>query len=373
VGTEQAERNYQGKRVCVFAQGLPGGGAERALVNLMRAFVRLGIDVDLLLTHRVGDYLAQLPPEVNVIDFGTRIPRSSVGVLVAYLKSTRPDALISAIANANVVAIVSRWIAGVPTRVGVGVHNTLSQRLHEHKSLRKRILVKSIGWFYPRADLIACCSGGVADDLADVTHIPRSKLDVIYNPVVTDELFAKAKEPVDHPWLADGQPPVILSVGRLSPEKDQLMLVDAFAKLRARRSCRLMIVGKGPEQDKIEARISKLGIAGDVALPGFTSNPYAYMAKAAVLALSSRTEGLPTALIEAIACGTQVVATDCKSGPREILDGGKYGRLVPVGDADAFADALDEALDSDTPPPAEAWRPYTDTASAQRFCEALLG
>lgn len=364
---------YERKRICIFAQTLAGGGAERALVNLMHQFVKRGIAVDLLLTTRAGEYLSLVPPEVTITDLQTGIPRTSVGALAAYLKSVRPDGMISAIANASIVALVARRVAGVPTRVGVSVQNTLSAELRGHKDLRSRVLNRSLRWFYPWADLIACVSTGVADDLAEVTGIDRAKIDVVYNPVITDDLFVRAKEPIDHPWFAEGQPPVILSVGRLAPQKDQTVMIEAFGKLRRRRPCRLMILGQGDERAKLEALIAELGIGDDVSLPGFASNPYAYMSRAAAFTLSSRWEGLPTVLIEALACGTQVVSTDCPSGPDEILAGGKYGWLVPMGEPDALANALDEALDRKTRPPDESWRPYRAEVSADRYCAALLG
>ena len=364
---------YKEKRICIFAQTLSGGGAERALINLMHQFVARGITVDLLLTRRTGDYLELVPPEVTITDLGTGFPRASIRVLADYLKRVQPDAMISAIANASVVALVARRVAGVSTKVGISIQNTLSAELHGNKGVRHGLINRSLRWFYPMADLIACVSTGVADDLAEVTGIARSKIDVIYNPVVTDDLFVRAKEPLDHPWFAEGQPPVILSVGRLAPQKDQIVMIEAFAKLRASRPCRLLILGQGSERAKLEAKVAELGIGDDVSLPGFAPNPFAYMARSAVFTLSSRWEGLPTVLIEALACGAQVVSTDCPSGPDEILAGGKYGWLVPMGDPDALAAALGEALEKETPPPPESWHPYRAEVSADRYCAALLG
>lgn len=363
---------YTDKRIAFFAQGLAGGGAERAIINLMHEFLGRGIAVDLLLTKRTGEYLELVPPEVSITNFDTDTPRAGLRKLIEYLKTERPSALIAAFPNSNVVALMARRISRVPTRVGISIQNTISQELSVERGRRRKVLRLFTKMTYPWADLIACVSAGVADDLAKVTGIPRTKIDVIYNPVVTDNLFERAKEPVDHPWLAPGQPPVILSVGRLAPQKDQTVMIEAFAKLRAQRPCRLLILGQGVEREKLEAKVAELGVGDDVSLPGFASNPYAYMARAAVFTLSSRFEGLPTVLIEALACGTQVVSTDCPSGPYEILADGKYGWLVPMGDPDALAKALGEALDHGKPPVPESWHPYRAKVSADKFCEALL-
>jgi len=364
---------YKGKRICIFVQTLSGGGSERAMLNLMHQFVGREIAVDLVMTRRAGEYLDLVPKEVTIIDLGTGVPRASIGALSNYLKTVQPDAMISSIANASIVALVARRVARVPTKVAVSIQNTLSAELSGNKGMRHGMINRSVRWFYPMADLIACVSTGVADDLAEVTGIPREKIDVVYNPVITDSLFERAKEPLDHPWFAEGQPPVILSVGRLAPQKDQTVMIEAFAKLRKRRPCRLLILGQGSERERLESLIADLKIGDDVSLPGFAPNPYAYMSRAAAFTLSSRWEGLPTVLIEALACGTPVVSTRCPSGPDEILAEGKYGWLTPMGDSAALANALDEALDAKTPPPAESWHPYRDTVSADRYCSALLG
>lgn len=194
-------------------------------------------------------------------------------------------------------------------------------------------------------------SNGVAQDLARRADLPQNRIVTIYNPVVNQEIFElKTRQPVDHPWYAPGEPPLVLSVGRLNLSKDYSTLLKAFANLRSKRPARLMILGEGELRTELECLADTLGIAGDVALPGWTSNPFAHMARASLFVLSSAFEGLPTVLVEALACGCPVVSTDCPSGPAEILDGGRYGRLSPVGDAAALADAMAATLDSPLPP-----------------------
>ena len=177
----------------------------------------------------------------------------------------------------------------------------------------------------------------------------------IYNPVVTAELVSQSRAPLDHPWLQLGAPPVILGVGRLHEQKDFPTLLRAFARVRAKREARLIILGEAKHAEyrtELTTLAAQLGIANDVMFPGFVDNPFAYMAHAAVFVLSSAWEGLPTVLIEALACGCPVVSTDCPSGPAEILENGKYGPLVPVGDDVALADAICSVLNT---PPNRDW------------------
>jgi glycosyltransferase involved in cell wall biosynthesis len=199
--------------------------------------------------------------------------------------------------------------------------------------------------FYPTARAVIAVSQGVADDLARLIGPGRARLVVIPNPVVTPDLLRLAGEAPDHPWLGPGQPPVILAAGRLAPQKDYPTLIRAFAALVEGQDMRLIILGEGPERPALEALVGDLGLSGRVDLPGFRGNPFAYMAKARLFVLSSAWEGLPGVLIQAMACGTPVVSTDCPSGPREILVEGRLGPLVPVGDIAALAEAMARTLD----------------------------
>jgi glycosyltransferase involved in cell wall biosynthesis len=232
-----------------------------------------------------------------------------------------------------------------------------------------------VGHFYRWADAITACSDGVADDLAATSGLPRDLITTIYNPVVNPALLEKAEEQPDHPWLAQGEPPVILGVGRLRPQKDFETLIRAFAALRRRRPARLLILGTGPEQERLESLVRELDLQRDVELAGFRQNATAYMSRAALFALSSAWEGLPTVIIEALACGCPVVSTDCVSGPSEILEGGRYGRLAPVGDAPALAEAMERTLAE--PPSAELLRQrswdFSNERAARRYLALLLG
>jgi len=332
------------RKVAIFLPSLRGGGAERVMVNLARGFAERGLQVDLVLAKAEGPYLSQVPQSVRVVDLKSKRVLYSLPGLVRYLRMERPKALLSAMDHANVVALWAKKLARVPTRVVVSVHSTTSIATKRAKNMRGRMMPLFIRKFYPWANAVVAVSKGVAEDLLKIAGLPKEKIRVIYNPVITPELFAKAEEPVGHPWFRPGEPPVILGIGRLTEAKDFPTLIRAFALVRKQRPARLMILGEGEERPKLEALVRELGLEKDVALPGFVDNPYKYMKRAAVFVLSSRWEGLPTVLIEALALGTPVVSTDCESGPAEILDGGKYGKLVPVADIEGLAKAIDEAI-----------------------------
>ena len=303
--------------IALFLPSLRGGGAERVMINLARGFSEQGLKVDLILAKAEGPYLSQVPPEVRVIDLHSDRVLRSLPELVRYLRRERPKAILSALDHANVVTIWARKLSRVPCRVVVSVHSTLSRAIAHDADLRRRLMPNLIGIFYPWADEIVVVSGGVADDLTKTTGLQRERIQVIYNPVVTPDVFEKARESLGHPWFAPGEPPVILSVGRLTKAKDYPTLIRAFARVRREHPARLMILGEGEERPKLEALIRELDLEEDVSLPGFVDNPYAYMARSAVFVLSSAWEGFGNVLVEAMAVGTPVVSTDCPSGPRD--------------------------------------------------------
>ena len=218
-------------------------------------------------------------------------------------------------------------------------------------------------------------SEGVASDLR--IQVPRaaSKVTTIYNPIVSPELTEQAAAPVEHPWFSDGGDPVILAAGRLVNEKDFPTLLRAFAEVARSRAARLVILGQGVERESLLALADRLGVSDRFDLPGFDVNPFRYMSRASVFVLSSRYEGFPNVLAQAMACGAPVVSTDCRSGPSEMLEGGRWGRLVPVGDWRAMARAIEETLDD--PMPAEELKArasvYSVEASVERYLEVISG
>ncbi len=359
------------ERLAVFAPSMAGGGAERSVVKLAEGLSARGFDVDLVLASADGPRMAEVPPSVRVVDLGARRVVSSLPPLVRYLRRERPRALASALVHANVVALWAAKLARYPGRVVVVEHNTRSVASAQGTSRRNRLMPRLVRLFYPWADCIVGVSDGVAADVARLAGVDPEKVRVIYNPVVTPDLEENLRAPIPHGWFADDTP-VFVAAGRLRPQKDFPTLLRAFARLRASCSARLIVLGDGPERENLEALVVELGLDEDVQLPGTTANPYAYMAHAAAFVLSSRWEGLPTVLVEALRCGAPVIATDCPSGSREILADGRYGTLVPVGDANALAEAMQAAVEGKLlPAPDESWHAHEQQVVVDKYLEVL--
>jgi glycosyltransferase involved in cell wall biosynthesis len=326
------------------------------------------VPTDLVAVSARGEFASQIPAGVRLVDLGASRVILGLPALASYLRRERPTAVISFMAHAGIIALLARRFSGSSTRVICTLHTTPAQAARNSSMIRNRFMPALLRAFYPWADELVAVSHGVAEGLSQATGLPLSTIQVIYNPVITADLPARARQAPDHPWFSAGQPPVILGVGRLSPAKDFPTLIRGFAEVRRRREARLIILGEGPERAGLTALAQALGVADDVALPGFRENALAYMAGAKVFVLSSAWEGLPTVLIEALAAGTPVVSTDCPSGPREILQDGRLGALVPVGDATALANAIIDALDKpagDVPP--GALTPFTMDAAVDHY------
>lgn len=401
------------RRIAFLIADLNVGGVQKTTLTLARALAEAGDQVDLLVLRAGGALRDQISPAVRCVELPPAAcwrgrlyalaadPAAFVQLLrpvliakkvsatlpylpalVRYLRAERPDALVSATPHLNLEAVWARRLAGTATRVLISERSAPSQKLPKSKNWRHRHLPPLMRRTYPQADVIVAVSVALADDLAAVTGLPRSLIRTIYNPIVGPELLARAGEAVGHPWLQPGQPPVILGVGRLTDQKDFPTLLRAFARVRAKRAARLLILGGAKNEEKFQDRqaallalAAELGIATDVEVPGFADNPIAYMARARVFVLSSRFEGLPGALIQALACGCQVVSTDCPTGPAEILEQGRYGLLVPMGDDTAMAAAIEQALDAPLAPEFLRRRAgeFSEARAVSSYLEALFG
>lgn len=361
------------RRIALFVPNLEVGGAERVIVNLAGGFVRRGFAVDLLLIRREGFYLPQVSPNVRIITLAGRRALYIVPALVRYLRRERPEAMLATLTYANIAAVIARRIAGVATRVTVREANALTREAAGAKALKDRQLPRGARWFYPWADAIVAVSAGAADSLVEATGMARDRVHVLDNPVVTDDLAGLAAEPVDHPWLTtDNSQPVIVAAGRLTAQKDFATLLRAFAIVRTRRTARLLILGDGELRESLEGLVRDLGIEADVSMPGVMQNPFAYMSRATLFVLSSAWEGSPGVLIQAMASGAPVIATDCESGPREILRGGEYGPLVTVGDVAGLATAMETMLALPRrSPPASSWRRFSVETSVDAYLKVL--
>jgi glycosyltransferase involved in cell wall biosynthesis len=224
----------------------------------------------------------------------------------------------------------------------------------------------------PLANRIVSVSEGTADDFVRMSGISRDRIQVIYNPVLSPSLLRRATEPLDHPWFQEGQPPVIVGVGRLIPQKDFRNLICAFALLRKSLESRLLILGEGEQRSMLEGLVRELDLGDSVSMPGVSPNPYAYLKRASLFTLSSACEALPTVLIEAMGCGCPVVSTNCPNGPSEILRGGAYGALVPVGDSRLLADAMLRSLQSSRHPfPPEALQAYESEYVGRQYAKLI--
>ena len=366
----------------------------RSILRTAHGLIARHVSVDLVVGRLHGDLIGEAPPQARIIELEpaarwkanayalAAYPADSAALLklrflgwkppgktrllpslVRYFREARPEAVWSATAPLNLIAVWARRLARIDSPVIVSVHNQLTVRDGEKHRWRYDCPPELLRQVYLHADAIAAVSDGVANELVTHARIPRSRISIVYNPVAGPHIQELMHRPVDHPWFADGQPPVIIGVGKLSPAKDFPTLIRAFARLRRERPIRLVIFGDLRIRDKeakyradLERLPKELDIEKDVDFAGFTDNPFAYMSRAAAFVLSSAWEGLPTVLIEALACGCPVVSTDCPSGPSEILENGRFGPLVPVGNDEALAAAIQSVLDNPSPPAALKYR-----------------
>lgn len=336
-------------RVAIFLPSLEGGGAERVMCNLACQFAECGIAVDLVLSQKIGPYLRDVPSGIRIIDLKVRRTVASIPKLVKYLRTANPYCLISALSHANIIAILAHMLARSSAKLIVSEHVALRELQFHTQSIRERLLPLLIPILYRRTDHVIAVSIGVAKQLAEF-GLRSDNVAVIYNPILNDELFRAAEEDVDDSWFSPGAPPVLVAAGRLVKQKDFQTLIRAFALVRNTRVVRLLILGEGQDRLELLDLGQLLGVADDVRLPGFVNNPYKYMRRASAFVLSSLFEGFPTVLVEAMACGAPIISSDCTSGPSEILENGRWGRLVPVGDTIALAKAIQDVLDQTSHP-----------------------
>jgi glycosyltransferase involved in cell wall biosynthesis len=375
-------------RIAVFLYGPTRGGATRRGLTLAEGFASRGHEVDLVMARRDGPLAGRISPRLRVVDLsgGMKPPRLlrhrrirtrfCVAGLERYLRRERPDVLLAGSTAVHLAALRAHRRARVDTGLVLRACSHLSSVSLSTRRLPRPLQLVSAHLHYGRATAAIAVSEDVAEDLARVTTLPRERIHVVPNPVIPPDLEKSLRGPLEHAWFGDGGPPLVLSAGRLARQKDFATLLRAFALLRQRRPARLVILGEangGTGREELERLALGLGIAEQVSLPGMVDNPFGYMARADVFALSSAWEGMPGVLIEAMASGCPVVSTDCPGGSREILEDGELGALVPVGDAAALAEALDKTLDS----PVDAGRlrsrasAFGVDASVERYLSVL--
>ena len=357
-------------KIAFFLPHLAGGGAERVAINLAEEYRKRGVDVDFVLAQLEGSFADKLPQGARVIDLKASRVLLALPGLVSYLRNEKPVAMFSAPNHTHIILLLAKMMSGSSVRAILHVGNNVSTVQQKSWKLQEKFYPFLVWLLQRYANIFIAASKGVAHDLERVTHVPAGKIIVVYNPVYRAEMEELMQCPVDHPWFDERQPPVILAVGRLVEQKDYPTLLRAFAGLHSQRPAHLVILGEGKLLPELKALAATLNIAKDVDFVGFDPNPYRYMARCAAFVLSSAWEGFSNVVAEALACGAQVVSTDCHSGPAEILSGGRYGRLVPVRDSAALANAMVEALDH--PLPRESLRQRGRYFSASMAAEQYL-
>jgi glycosyltransferase involved in cell wall biosynthesis len=353
----------KGRSLTIYVPNLNCGGLERLQIDLAPFFIAAGLEVTFLLGAARGELLGNVPAEARVVTLNGTQQLKALLPIVRYLRRARPAILLVHTEHTAIISLWARAIARGATRIIVCQHNTLSAQ-SQRTRWQYRILPILFRLFLGWADRIVAVSAGVAEDLVTCCGIARARIDVIYNGVVGSDFARKRAAPIDHPWFGAGVP-VIVAAGRMVEQKDFATLITAFATVARERDVRLVLLGDGPLRPSLQEYAQSLGIAERIDMPGFCANLLPYLREAALVVLSSRYEGFSLVLAEALACGTPVVSTDCPHGPAEILDHGRYGRLTPVGDPAALAEAILATL-TEAPPPRETLesRGYTFTVSA---------
>lgn len=329
-------------RLAFIVPSLEAGGAERVNLRLIDGLLERGYEVDVVAVRAFGQLLPAVPRGARVVDLQKRRMTAAVGALASYFRDRKPDLAVGVLDSMSAIALVAHRLARSRTKFVVQSHcSPMLARLPARYALG--VLMRML---YPATDAVVTVGGeALAVEIAAYSGLPRERIDVILNGVIDEEFFARARMAPDvWPPGAPGQKTVI-AIGRLHEVKGFSTLLRTMAILRDRGlSCRLLIVGEGPERASLEREIASLGLHDRVSLLGYVANPLPLIREADLLALASRAEGLPTVLIEALGCGTPVVSTDCEFGPRTILGDGRWGRLVPLGDPLAFADAIESML-----------------------------
>lgn len=332
-------------KIGLFFGSFAGGGAERMMVNLAKGLYQEGVDVTIYVVNKTGTYLIEVPDHIPIKSYNANFGvKSVIHKIRKTLKVDGLSAFISTQMHINsAVGLASIGLKNRPKLI-FREANTPS------KIIDSRIKGRVYKWCYSFADYYVAVSKGVKKDMVDYFKLDERKVSVIYNPVIDNTIYEKIDEDVLHPWFNHSEIPVLVGMGRFAPQKAFEDLVDAFVLVRKERKVRLVIFGRKEKSSSyykmIQKKIEASGFSEDIWLPGFVDNPFKYLKKADVFVLSSKFEGLPGVLIQAMACGCPVISTDCPSGPREILEDGKYGKLVNVGDVESIGETIFNTLNN---------------------------
>lgn len=358
-------------QVLFFLPTLDGGGAERIVLTLCDSLSAMGARVTLAVASSHGQLRDLVNPDLHLVDLQSSSTKASIFSLARLLNDLKPSSMLSTLPHGNVTAILARSISRA--NVKLVIREAGSSLTTERQSMGTWASKLACRLLYPAADEVVAVSIELAEELE--TRHPRlsGRVRTIYNPTIDDTFFQRANEPIQHPWLTS-EVPTIVTAGRLSHVKGFDILLRAFARVSEKRECRLIILGEGPERGSLKELTCALGIEQFVDLPGFVPNPLPYFRKSDLFVLSSRREGLPNALIQALACSPRIVSTDCRTGPSEILCSGTHGVIVPPNDPEALAGGIEQALDQ---PPASVQTRNTERFQAihiiPKYASLLLG
>lgn len=335
-------KNVENK-IAIIIPSLGGGGAEKMRIYLAKNFIECGYEVDFVLFKKTGELLSLVPKEVNIIDLKAINLRGGFFPLLKYFKRNKPDAILSALWPVTVISIWAKIFSRIKARIIVSEHNTFSRTPVYQRPFNKFIIPLSMMLSYAKADFVIGVSNGVVTDLKRLSRSKRARFKTIYNPACPEISLIESMKPDNSFWTRTSSKKII-AIGKLKVQKDYPTLLKAFRILNNKIDVELLILGEGEERKRIEELIKEFSIESRVHLPGFVENPFTYLKSSDLFVLSSIFEGLGNVIIEALATGTPVVSTDCQSGPAEILENGKYGTLVPVGNPNALANAIIDNL-----------------------------
>lgn len=339
------------KHIAIFIPTLAGGGAEKAMLSLAEGLLSRGYMVDLLIKQKYGALISDIPDSLNVINFNVPVMRNTLRPLRQYIKKKKPDVLISALNLSNLVAILGTRMLKRKPRVIITVHGLISREEVIYQKLLDRVL---FGFFFPQADRIVGVSEVCVQDMISYLHLPESKVKVIYNPILDAEFDLKVDQPFRIDRLLEENKKIILNIGRLEPVKDHYTLLQAFKLIRNNFDARLIILGEGPLEGQIRDWVKKMDLIDQVLLPGYVQNLPPIFSKADLLVNASLRESFSNVIVEAMACGCPIVSTAC-GGPEEILDYGNFGHLVPIGDAQSMAIAIEKVFNGEQRLPPQGW------------------
>lgn len=329
------------EKIALYIPNLNTGGAEKVFVNLANSFCSKGYNVDILLTNEEGDFLKELNPKIKVIELSSKRVLLDFFKLSRYMKAEKPDVLMSALNHCNVLAALSSVVFNFNDKTFITIHSNLSETFKESGYFNSILTKLFMSLTFRYVSGAICVSQGVKKDFTSLFPQMEKKTTYIYNPFDIKLIEQKAKLPSSHPWLRkDRSFKTIISSGRLIKAKDFTTLIQAFALVKDSKNVRLIILGDGPLRNELQTLIEKLNLSSFVDLHGFVENPFALISKSNLFVSSSMREGFSNVILEAMICKTPIVATDCPSGPSEILEDGKWGRLVPINNPEKLANAI---------------------------------